>query len=108
MELGVLQQLHPLRPIPEVSLYADDMVLFCHLSPSDLASVWAVLQLFGGASGLRVNYNKSSATLLHCEPDSTTRIISTLDCQITELPLTYLGITMTIKHQTSAQLQPMI
>jgi hypothetical protein len=104
MELGVLQQLHHRRPIPGVS----NVVLFCHPSLSDLASVWAILQLFVTASGLRVNNNKSSATLRHCKPDNATRIISILDCQVAELPLTYLSIPLTIKRPTSAQLQPMI
>ncbi|KAK1681825.1 hypothetical protein QYE76_042673 [Lolium multiflorum] len=39
MELGVLQQLHQRRP---VSLYADDVVLFCHPSQSDLSAVKSI------------------------------------------------------------------
>jgi hypothetical protein len=59
MELGVLQQLHPRRHIPEISLYTDDVVLLCHPTSNDLASVKAILQLFGRSSGLLVNYNKA-------------------------------------------------
>jgi hypothetical protein len=42
MELGILQQLNPQRPIPEVSLYTDDVVLFCHPSWNDLAAITAI------------------------------------------------------------------
>lgn len=47
MSLGVLERLHPRRPIPEISLYADDVVLFCHPSPSDTTVIKAILELFG-------------------------------------------------------------
>jgi hypothetical protein len=62
---GILQPLHPRRHIPAVSLYADDVVLFCHSSREDIAAVKRILQLFGSASGLQVNFGKSSASLLH-------------------------------------------
>jgi hypothetical protein len=107
MEL-VLQRLHPRRPVPEISLYADDVVHFCHPTDNDLASIRAILQLFGRSSGLMVNYSKSSATLLHCETDEAARITATLGCQIAELPLAYLGIPLTIRRPTSAQLQPLV
>jgi hypothetical protein len=106
MGLGILQRLHPRRPIPEVSLYADDVVLFCHPTPDDLGSVKAILQLFGNASGLQVNYTKNTATLLNCTPDDATIVPATLGCQIAELLLTYLGIPLTIRRPTCAQLQP--
>jgi hypothetical protein len=63
---GVLQRLHPRRPIPEVSFYTDDVVVFCHVTPNDLDSVKAIFQLFGKASGLQLNYTKSMASLLTC------------------------------------------
>jgi hypothetical protein len=50
--------------IPAISLYADDVVLFCHPSPSDVAAVRGILPMFSDASGLQVNYTKSSATLV--------------------------------------------
>ena len=56
IELNVLQQLHPRKDIPVISLYADDVILFCHSSPEDTLAVKEILQLFGRASGLRVNF----------------------------------------------------
>ena len=66
-DLGILQHLHPRRPVPAISLYADDVMLFCHPTPSDVAAVKGILSLFGDASGLRVNFTKSSATLIRCD-----------------------------------------
>lgn len=107
-EMGILQALHPRRAIPVVSLYADDVVMFCHPMPSDTAAIKSILDLFGKSSGLQVNYSKSSATLLNGEPDDAEIIRDTLGCQIAELPLTYLGIPLMLRRPTSAQLQPLV
>ena len=48
---GILAQLHPRRTIPAFSLYADDLVLFCHPTESDIAAVREILRLFARASG---------------------------------------------------------
>jgi hypothetical protein len=108
MNTGILQQLHPCRPIPEISLYADDVVLFCHPAQSDTGAIKAILCLFGRCSGLQVNYAKSSATPIHCQPEDATDITRTLGCQLAELPLTYLGIPLTVNRPTAAQLQPIV
>ena len=36
IELGIMAQLHPRREIPAISLYADDVVLFCHPTQPDI------------------------------------------------------------------------
>lgn len=75
------------------------MVLFCHCSTSDI---------FGRASGLMVNYAKSSASLLHCEADEATTALALLGCPIVDLPITYLGIPFTIGRPTAGRLQPLV
>ncbi|XP_044983690.1 uncharacterized protein LOC123450584 [Hordeum vulgare subsp. vulgare] len=107
-ELGILQQLHPRRSIPVVSLYADDVILFCHPSRGDIEAVKSILQLFGRASGLQVNFLKSSATLIRCDPVAATPVVDLLGCPIVDLPITYLGIPLTIRRPTAAQLQPVV
>uniref|UniRef100_A0A453RZA4 Reverse transcriptase domain-containing protein n=1 Tax=Aegilops tauschii subsp. strangulata TaxID=200361 RepID=A0A453RZA4_AEGTS len=84
---GILLPLHPRRPIPAISLYADDVMLFCHATESDITAVKEILGLFGGASGLKVNYAKSSATVLHGEQVAT-EIITGLGCTTAALPVT--------------------
>jgi hypothetical protein len=103
-DIGILQALHASRPIPLVSLYADDVVLFCHPSVADITAVKAILRLFGTASGLQVNYAKSLATLLNCDAKAANMITGTLGCLVAELPLTYLGIPLTIRRSTRAQM----
>jgi hypothetical protein len=83
-------------------------VVFCHPTLDDLNSIKAIFQLFGKASGLQVNYTKSTATLLNCTSDDVARVPMSLGCRIAELLITYLGIPLTIRRPTHAQLQPLI
>jgi hypothetical protein len=82
--------------------------MFCHTSAPDVQAVRAILTLFGQATGLQVNYGKSSITLLRCETDDATPAVEHLGCPIVELPLSYLGIPLTIRKPTAAQLQPLV
>lgn len=106
-DTGILQQLHPRRPVPAISLYADDVMLFCHAAESDVTAVREILTLFGRASGLHVNYAKSSATVLHGDPTDV-EMITSLGCPIVDLPITYLGIPLTTRRPSAAQLQPLV
>ncbi|XP_044417386.1 protein NRT1/ PTR FAMILY 8.3-like [Triticum aestivum] len=47
-----------------LSLYADDVVLFIKPTFADLSFVVEALRIFGEASGLKVNFTKSSAILI--------------------------------------------
>ena len=72
-----------------------------------MAAIRGILALFGRASGLQVNYAKSSATILHGEP-TTAEMITQLGCPVVELPITYLGIPLTLCRPSAAQLQPLV
>lgn len=60
INMGIMAQVHQRHSTPTVSLYVDDVVLFCHCSTSNIIIVGEVLALFRRASGLMVNYTKSS------------------------------------------------
>jgi len=107
LQTGILQRLHPRCSIPAISLYADDVMLFCHATPGDVAAVQGILAMFSTASGLQVNYTKSSATVLHGD-DSSAELIEQLGCPAVDLPVTYLGIPLTTRRPSAAQLQPLV
>jgi len=52
-----------------ISLYADDVVLFLRPSASDIEITLDILQLFGNASGLTANLQKSSVLPIQCTED---------------------------------------
>jgi hypothetical protein len=83
-------------------------VLFCHPLDSDIEAAREILGLFGHVSGLNVNFAKSSASLIRCNHDDAAPLLAQLGCQIVELPITYLGIPLTLRRPTVAQLQPIV
>jgi hypothetical protein len=65
--LGRLVQC-PWRTVLEFLLYADNVVMFCLPTMDDIVAVSEILQLFGHAKGLQVNFVKSSATAHSLRP----------------------------------------
>jgi hypothetical protein len=57
-----------------VNLYADDLVLFLKPLQHDLQAVKASLSIFGRASGLFANLEKSVVTPLHCAETDLNRV----------------------------------
>ena len=50
----------------QISLYADDVVLFLQPDVSDISVTMDILKNFGEASGLNTNLQKSSALPIRC------------------------------------------
>ncbi|KAE8787891.1 Serine/threonine-protein kinase SMG1 [Hordeum vulgare] len=107
LQTGILRRLHPRRNVPAISLYADDVMLFCHAEMDEVLAVKSILGIFETASGLQVNYGKSSATTLHGDEDSAA-LLDALGCQSADLPITYLGILLTTRRPSAAQMQPLV
>ena len=91
-----------------ISLYADDVVLFLRPSASDIAITLDILQLFGNASGLTTNLQKSSVLPIHCTEDDKSFLQESLPCQISEFPCKYLGVPLSPHKITKAQAQPIV
>ncbi|KAM0830680.1 hypothetical protein ACQ4PT_066055 [Festuca glaucescens] len=94
--------------LQRISVYADDVIIFCKPVRAELASVKAILQMFGDASGLCVNYRKTSATLIRGQEGDAERITEVLGCEMTEFPIKYLGMQLALTPLTKAEWQPMI
>jgi hypothetical protein len=105
---GVLAPLHPRRAIPRISMYADDVILFCRPTPEELIGTRETLRLFGRASGLITNHSKSSASTINCTEQDAEEVPRHFGCQVVQFPISYLGIPLTIRRPTHAQLQPMV
>ena len=103
-----------LQPLPRrtlqhrISLYADDVVLFLQPSINDISLTLDILQLFGEASGLKTNVQKSTVLPIHCMAEHLTTLQAHLPCQISEFPCTYLGVPLSPYKLTKTQVQPII
>ncbi|KAM0866294.1 hypothetical protein ACQ4PT_042721 [Festuca glaucescens] len=94
--------------LQRISVYADDVIIFCKPVRAELASVKAILQMFGDASGLCVNYRKTSATLIRGQEGDAERVMEVLGCEMEEFPIKYLGMQLALRPLTKAEWQPMI
>jgi hypothetical protein len=67
---GLFRPLRPLSIKQQVSLYADDEVVFLSPVVLNLVMIRAILDLFRQASGLATNINKSKAFLIRCDENN--------------------------------------
>jgi hypothetical protein len=94
--------------IQRISVYADDVVIFCKPVVAELQAVKAILQVFGEASGLHVNYRKTSATLIREQEGDAERVAATLGCEVVGFPIKYLGMQLALRPLSKAEWQPLI
>jgi hypothetical protein len=87
---------HPLIPDAAcpVLQYAGDMLLLLCGSPCAVITLKQVLEDFTAATGLAINYHKSTFVPLHLEADDAHRISSILGCPVSTFPQPYLGLPL--------------
>ena len=103
-ELGMLQPLSRGFTGQRISLYADDVALFIRSLADEMNLTTQILEVFGEASGLRTNFQKSCVIPIRCEETETTAIASSLTCSVSKFPCTYLGLPISDKKLRKADL----
>jgi mannosylglycoprotein endo-beta-mannosidase len=91
-----------------VSIYADDVALFLKPQVQDLVTTRKILEFFGEASGLRVNYDKSSAILIRGDAVDSMVVKHLLQCKIGSFPCKYLGLQLTTGQLKKVHWQPIL
>jgi hypothetical protein len=102
-EQNLLGYLAGISPLQRISIYADDIILFLAPQNHELRAVKEILQVFGGASGLHVNYSKSSATLIRGSEMEEMQVREELGCTIAKFPIKYLGLQLALRPLTKAE-----
>jgi hypothetical protein len=74
--------------------YADDTLLLIRGELADVQALKTVLDQFSSATGLQINYSKSTAVPIYMEPEVTEACISVLGCRQEGFPQTYLGLPL--------------
>ncbi|KAM0845541.1 hypothetical protein ACQ4PT_056304 [Festuca glaucescens] len=90
------------------SIYADDVVTFLRPSVLDFKVFSAIIQDFGAASGLRTNMDKCSVNLIRYSSADEEVVARELRCPVVPFPLRYLGLPLTLRKPTAAQLQYLV
>jgi hypothetical protein len=91
-----------------ISLYADDVVLFLRPEAMDINVIMSILQLFGEASGLKTNLQKSNVLPIRCGDIELALVQELLPCAVMNFPCKYLGLPLSLKKLTKEQVQPII
>jgi hypothetical protein len=107
-EDGFLQPLSFIRLRHRISFYADDAVLFLKPDASDISLVIELLSLFGKTSGLHTNLQKSSVVPIRYDDQTIAAAKDLLHCESADFPCKYLGLPLSIKKLTRAQIQSII
>jgi hypothetical protein len=103
VEEQLLQNLAGITPLQRISVFADDVVIFLKPDVPDLLAVKEILGIFGEASGLRINYRKTTATLIRGQPEDGDRVKELLNCEIARFPIRYLGLQLALRPLTKAE-----
>nr|XP_045084453.1 uncharacterized protein LOC123493985 [Aegilops tauschii subsp. strangulata] len=94
VEAEVLKPIGSSRMPFRTSLYADDAVIFINPDPYEIASIKQLLQLFGNATGLHTNFEKSSFTPIRCEGLNLSLIMGASMDACKKFPCKYLGMPL--------------
>jgi hypothetical protein len=105
-EVGLLQPLasKPLRH--RIPIYADGVVLFMRPLDSDINLSMDLIKLFGKASGLKTNVQKSSVVPIQCSEADIVTIQNLLPCEVQDFPCKYLGVPLSIKKLAKISFSP--
>jgi hypothetical protein len=107
-ELGILRRLARQELATSVSLYADDVVIFCHPDEPELRAVRDMLRLFGHTSGLHTNFTKCSVSPIACPDEVAVAAAEVMECQLAPYPVKYLGIPLAVRRLPSAANQSLV
>ncbi|WVZ65394.1 hypothetical protein U9M48_014768 [Paspalum notatum var. saurae] len=117
MVADVLQQLikrdggvrHPITDDPcPVLQYADDTLILVRASVTDIRRLRKLLDDFSAATGLKINYEKSTAVPMHVQPAPLARMIRILQCKEGTFPQTYLGLPLSNYKLNMSAFAPLI
>lgn len=108
IELGILRRLARRDLVTSVSLYTDDVVIFCHPDETELRAVRGIVDLFGQASGLRTNFAKCSVSPIACSDEEAVGAAELMECQLAPFPVKYLGIPLSIRRLSAVSFQPLV
>lgn len=74
--------------------YADDTLIIMRACPTTAARLRSILHDFAAATGLVINYSKSTLVPMNVETDNLAAIMEVMGCRVEGFPQTYLGLPL--------------
>ncbi|CAO2142968.1 unnamed protein product [Urochloa humidicola] len=104
---GIRHPAAPDLPCP-VLQYADDTLILVRAELRDLELLKEVLDQFSAATGLKINYDKSTIVPMHTPPHDVEDLKDVLGCQLGSFPQTYLGLPLSSEKLRLSAFAPLI
>jgi hypothetical protein len=105
---GVLE--HPLCDgMPPVILqYVDDMLVLFRADAAAARRLKNVLDMFAAATGLVINFHKSTLVSMHADSAMVDEVRGVLGCTLESFPQNYLGLPLSCKKLSATAFAPLI
>ena len=88
--------------------YADDTLLFVNADLAQLEALKSVLNSFSLATGLQINFHKSSMYPINVEASVASALAACFGCQLGSMPFTYLGLPVGTTRPNIVDLLPLV
>jgi hypothetical protein len=92
----------------QVLQYADDTLIIMRASVQAAARLKSLLDMFADATGLVINFHKSTLVPMHVTAEEVAAIQSALGCRVEGFPQTYLGLPLSCEKLTIANFMMLI
>ena len=101
---------HPLVPgSPAVVLqYADDALVLMRADEEGAVRLRQILDMFAEATGLRINFAKSTLVPVHVDQGTQGVVAQALGCAVGAFPQTYLGLPLSWEKLKFTDFLPML
>ena len=87
---------------PTILQYADDTLIIAAASPAAAVTLKKILQNFAQATGLTINFSKTTLATLHTDEATAASIALAMGCSCASFPQTYLSLPLApTKHLTN-------
>ncbi len=105
-ELGAISKLRGRTTRLQISMYADDAVIFINPTRNDVATFANILHRFGTATGLVTNLQKSQVAAIRCGNIDLEEVLQGVPAKRANFPLKYLGLPLALGRLRKTDLQP--
>lgn len=102
--------LHPLvddLPCP-ILQYADDTLIIIRAIPQHVTNLKNILDSFTAATGLAINFHKSTFVPIKTDPESASNMAALFGCAVSSFPQTYLGLPLSTHKLHMADFNPIL
>lgn len=100
---------HPIADEPcPVMQYTEDTLLLVRAATEDILHLRAILDMFTSATGLRINFSKSTVVPMNVPAPRLRRLLRVLQCQEASFPQVYLGLPLSNFKLNMSAFTPLI